>query len=145
MPLSVDKKIKRMLHSLGLAFSHMTHTRSDSMETNSLVTLPQQVNTGSIADNAGLKAGDAVVRLNQTDLYNLRHKDAQDAIVRAGPQFELVVQRLVDTCFLLNRAQICCFTAAALHGSLPSRQLLPRSPETILPSQRHRSLPTSNK
>jgi membrane-associated protease RseP (regulator of RpoE activity) len=53
----------------------------------------QKVNTGSIADNAGLKAGDAVVRLNQTDLYNLRHKDAQDAIVRAGPQFELVVQR----------------------------------------------------
>lgn len=106
---------------------------------------PQQVNTGSIADNAGLKAGDAVVRLNQTDLYNLRHKDAQDAIVRAGPQFELVVQRLVGTCFLLNRDQICCFSAAVLHGSLPSRQLLPRSPETILPSQRHRSLPTSNK
>jgi PDZ and LIM domain protein 5/6/7 len=52
-----------------------------------------QVNTGSIADNAGLKAGDAVVRINNTDLFNLRHKDAQDAIVRAGPTFELVVQR----------------------------------------------------
>lgn len=56
---------------------------------------PQQVNTGSIADNAGLKAGDAVVRLNATDLYNLRHKDAQDAIVKAGPSFELVIQRFV--------------------------------------------------
>lgn len=53
----------------------------------------QKVNTGSIADHAGLKAGDAVVRLNTTELYNLRHKDAQDAIVRAGPTFELVVQR----------------------------------------------------
>lgn len=61
------------------------------------ISLPsQQVNTGSIADNAGLKAGDAVVRLNETDLYSLRHKEAQDAIVRAGPNFELVVQRLVD-------------------------------------------------
>lgn len=53
----------------------------------------QKVNTGSIADNAGLKAGDAVVRINATDLYNLRHKDAQDAIVKAGPSFELIIQR----------------------------------------------------
>lgn len=60
-----------------------------------IILLCQQVNTGSIADNAGLKAGDAVVKLNATDLYNLRHKDAQDAIVRAGPSFELIVQRLV--------------------------------------------------
>ncbi|KAG5670723.1 hypothetical protein PVAND_000967 [Polypedilum vanderplanki] len=52
-----------------------------------------QVNTGSIADKAGLQAGDAVVRINQTDLYNLRHKEAQDAIVKAGPSFEFVVQR----------------------------------------------------
>jgi hypothetical protein len=53
----------------------------------------QKVHTGSIADKAGLQAGDAVVRINQTDLFNLRHKDAQDAIVQAGPSFELVVQR----------------------------------------------------
>lgn len=57
----------------------------------------QQVNTGSIADKAGLQAGDAVVRLNTTDLFNLRHKEAQDAIVRAGTSFELVVQRCVDS------------------------------------------------
>lgn len=55
--------------------------------------LSQQVNTGSIADKAGLQAGDAVVRINSTDLYTLRHKDAQDCIVKAGPSFELVVQR----------------------------------------------------
>ncbi|CAO1420419.1 unnamed protein product [Diamesa serratosioi] len=53
----------------------------------------QKVNTGSIADKAGLQAGDAVVRINEADLYNLRHKDAQDAIVRAGTSFELIVQR----------------------------------------------------
>lgn len=145
----VDKKIvsERMLHSLGLAF--FTHDTLAHVLTQWKLILsslhPQQVNTGSIADNAGLKAGDAVVRLNQTDLYNLRHKDAQDAIVRAGPQFELVVQRLVDTALPLNQTLICCFPAAVQHGSLPSRQLLLQSPETILPSQRHRSLPTSNK
>lgn len=55
----------------------------------------QQVNTGSIADKAGLQAGDAIVRLNTTDLFNLRHKDAQDVIVKAGPAFELVIQRFV--------------------------------------------------
>lgn len=52
-----------------------------------------KVNTGSIADQAGLKAGDSVVKINNTDLFNLRHKDAQDVIVRAGPSFELVIQR----------------------------------------------------
>ena len=76
----------------------MTH-ESESIETNFTIfrfLFPsQQVNTGSIADQAGLQAGDAVVRINQTDLYTLRHKDAQDCIVKAGPSFELIVQRLV--------------------------------------------------
>lgn len=67
---------------------------------NFFINFSWQVHTGSIADNAGLKAGDAVVRINQTDLYNLRHKDAQDAIVKAGPSFELVIQRWVSS--LLN-------------------------------------------
>lgn len=60
-----------------------------------LICLPfsLQVNTGSIADQAGLQAGDAVVRINNVDLFNLRHKEAQDAIVRAGTTFEFVVQR----------------------------------------------------
>lgn len=52
-----------------------------------------QVNTGSPAEAAGLKAGDAVIRVNNTEMYNLRHKDAQDIIVRAGNNFELTVQR----------------------------------------------------
>ncbi|XP_006622619.1 PDZ and LIM domain protein Zasp isoform X2 [Apis dorsata] len=53
----------------------------------------QKVNTGSPAEAAGLKAGDAVIRVNNTEMYNLRHKDAQDVIVRAGNNFELTVQR----------------------------------------------------
>ncbi|XP_076753182.1 PDZ and LIM domain protein Zasp isoform X7 [Xylocopa sonorina] len=53
----------------------------------------QKVNTGSPAEAAGLKAGDAVIRVNNTEVYNLRHKDAQDVIVRAGNNFELTVQR----------------------------------------------------
>lgn len=54
---------------------------------------PLQVNTGSPAEAAGLRAGDAVIRVNNTEVYNLRHKDAQDVIVRAGNNFELTVQR----------------------------------------------------
>ncbi|XP_017767468.1 PREDICTED: PDZ and LIM domain protein Zasp isoform X4 [Eufriesea mexicana] len=53
----------------------------------------QKVNTGSPAEAAGLKAGDAVIRVNNTEVYNLRHKDAQDVIVKAGNNFELTVQR----------------------------------------------------
>ncbi|XP_076685562.1 PDZ and LIM domain protein Zasp isoform X1 [Andrena cerasifolii] len=53
----------------------------------------QKVNSGSPAEAAGLKAGDAVIRVNSTDMFNLRHKDAQDVIVRAGNNFEITVQR----------------------------------------------------
>ncbi|XP_033222499.1 PDZ and LIM domain protein Zasp isoform X2 [Belonocnema kinseyi] len=53
----------------------------------------QKVNGGSPAEAAGLKAGDAVIRVNNTDMFNLRHKDAQDVIVRAGNSFEVTVQR----------------------------------------------------
>lgn len=52
-----------------------------------------QVNVGSPAERAGLVAGDAVVKINSTDVFNLRHKDAQDVIVKAGPSFEMTVQR----------------------------------------------------
>jgi len=52
-----------------------------------------QVNSGSPAEAAGLKAGDAVIKVNTTDTYNLRHKDAQDVIVKAGNNFEMTVQR----------------------------------------------------
>ncbi|XP_025268055.1 PDZ and LIM domain protein Zasp isoform X3 [Camponotus floridanus] len=53
----------------------------------------QKVNSGSPAEAAGLKAGDAVIKVNTTDTYNLRHKDAQDVIVKAGNNFEITVQR----------------------------------------------------
>lgn len=53
----------------------------------------QKVNGGSPAEKAGLIAGDSVVKVNSTDVFNLRHKDAQDVIVRAGQSFELTVQR----------------------------------------------------
>ena len=54
-----------------------------------------QVNGGSPAEQAGLRAGDAVIRVNNTDMFSLRHKDAQDVIVRSGNSFEMTVQRLV--------------------------------------------------
>ncbi|XP_063903336.1 PDZ and LIM domain protein Zasp-like isoform X3 [Zophobas morio] len=53
----------------------------------------QKVNGGSPAERAGLIAGDSVIKVNTTDVFNLRHKDAQDVIIRAGPAFEVTVQR----------------------------------------------------
>lgn len=52
-----------------------------------------QINVGSIADKAGLIAGDAVIRVNNEEVFNLRHKDAQDAILRGGNNFEITVSR----------------------------------------------------
>lgn len=61
--------------------------------TNKHAFLLLQVNVGSPAERAGLVAGDSVIKINNTDVFNLRHKDAQDVIVRAGGSFEMTVQR----------------------------------------------------
>ncbi|XP_046456521.1 PDZ and LIM domain protein Zasp-like isoform X5 [Daphnia pulex] len=53
----------------------------------------QKVNGGSLAEKAGLRVGDALIRVNTTDIFQLRHKEAQDAVARAGNNFELVVSR----------------------------------------------------
>ncbi|XP_063379300.1 PDZ and LIM domain protein Zasp isoform X4 [Cydia fagiglandana] len=53
----------------------------------------QKVNSGSPAERAGLQAGDALIKVNNTDVYTLRHQEAQDAIRAAGVALELVVQR----------------------------------------------------
>ncbi|XP_021698072.1 PDZ and LIM domain protein Zasp isoform X3 [Aedes aegypti] len=53
----------------------------------------QRVNGGSVADQAGLMPGDALVKVNNTDVFNLRHKEAQDVIMAAGNSFELSVSR----------------------------------------------------
>ncbi|KAM3962845.1 Z band alternatively spliced PDZ-motif protein 52 isoform 2-T2 [Aphomia sociella] len=53
----------------------------------------QKVNGGSAAERAGLQAGDALIRVNSTDVYTLRHQEAQDTIRGAGTALELTVQR----------------------------------------------------
>lgn len=52
-----------------------------------------QVNAGSISDQAGLQPGDAVIAVNNVEAFNLRHKDAQDLIIRSGNTFDLTIQR----------------------------------------------------
>ena len=52
-----------------------------------------QVNGGSLAEQAGLMPGDAVIKINDVDVFNLRHKDAQDIVVRSGNNFVITVQR----------------------------------------------------
>nr|XP_018897108.1 PREDICTED: PDZ and LIM domain protein Zasp-like isoform X2 [Bemisia tabaci] len=55
--------------------------------------LIQKVNGGSIAERAGLAVGDGLVTVNGYDVFNLKHKEAQDAIVQGGNCLELQVQR----------------------------------------------------
>lgn len=52
-----------------------------------------QVNGGSLAERAGLQVGDAVIKVNGQDVFHLSHKGAQDAIVKAGTNFEVVLSR----------------------------------------------------
>lgn len=53
----------------------------------------QKVTNDSLAEKAGLQAGDAILKINDLSTEQLRHKEAQDAVVRAGNHFELTVQR----------------------------------------------------
>lgn len=53
----------------------------------------QRVNPGSLAEKAGLQTGDALLRIQGKSTDELRHKEAQDAIMRAGNYLELSVQR----------------------------------------------------
>ncbi|XP_019890161.1 PDZ and LIM domain protein Zasp isoform X10 [Musca domestica] len=55
--------------------------------------LVQKVNGGSLAEQAGLLPGDAVIKINDVDVFNLRHKEAQDIVVRSGNNFVMTVQR----------------------------------------------------
>lgn len=60
------------------------------------LSLQLQVNGGSLAEQAGLMAGDSVIKINEVDVYNLRHKEAQDVVVRSGNNFVMTVQRYIS-------------------------------------------------
>ncbi|XP_025408374.1 PDZ and LIM domain protein Zasp isoform X5 [Sipha flava] len=55
--------------------------------------LIQKVNFGSLAEKAGLQVGDALVQVNGQDVYDVKHKDAQDIIIGAGNSFEVTIHR----------------------------------------------------
>jgi hypothetical protein len=53
----------------------------------------QRVNPGSLAAKCGLQEGDVIVRIGRTPADQLRHKDAQNAILDAGNALELALER----------------------------------------------------
>lgn len=59
----------------------------------------KQVNIGSLSETSGLKAGDAILRVNQVDVMRLRHQEALDVISQAGNQFQLLIGRYYVSCF----------------------------------------------
>ena len=52
-----------------------------------------QVNMQSLSEAAGLKPGDTILAVNGRDLSGLRHKEAQEAIVKSGNNFSLTILR----------------------------------------------------
>jgi C-terminal processing protease CtpA/Prc len=54
-----------------------------------------QVNIKSLGEAAGLKAGDVILHVNGEDISPLKHKEAQEAIKRAGNNFVVAIQRFV--------------------------------------------------
>ncbi|KAG5312270.1 ZASP protein, partial [Acromyrmex insinuator] len=56
-----------------------------------------RVTEGSLGECMGLKVGDVVVRLNDQSIINLTHGQAHEALVHAGNNFVLGVQREEET------------------------------------------------
>jgi len=52
-----------------------------------------QVNPGSIAENAGLRAGDAVLQINNRPSDELEHEQAKQEIVASGNHVTFIIQR----------------------------------------------------
>ena len=53
-----------------------------------------QVNPNSLADQGGLKIGDIIIKIGDSDADLMRHKEAQEVIVSAGNYLTMTVQRL---------------------------------------------------
>jgi len=53
----------------------------------------QKVNAGSLAEKAGLQAGDSILKINDVDVFNMRHKEAQETVIKAGNNFEVLISR----------------------------------------------------
>ena len=49
----------------------------------------------SLGEAAGLQAGDVIFSVNGQDISLLKHKEAQEAIKRAGSSFTLTIGRYV--------------------------------------------------
>lgn len=53
----------------------------------------QRVTPGSLAANCGLQLGDAIMKIGDTPTDGMRHKEAQQTIMRCGNSLELTLQR----------------------------------------------------
>ncbi|XP_054715775.1 PDZ and LIM domain protein Zasp-like isoform X1 [Uloborus diversus] len=53
----------------------------------------QRVNPGSLSEQAGLMTGDAILKIMGKSTEHMKHKEAQDTIIKSGNNFELVIQR----------------------------------------------------
>ena len=55
-----------------------------------------QVNIQSPSEAVGLQAGDVILAVNGMDLSGLKHKEAQEKIVKSGNNFQMTILRLFD-------------------------------------------------
>ena len=54
---------------------------------------------GSLAEQAGLRAGDAILKINEMDTDFMEHARAKTEVLRCGNDFTLTIQRQLNTKF----------------------------------------------
>jgi S1-C subfamily serine protease len=55
------------------------------------------VESGSVADYAGLRAGDVILSINDVNVMAMDHNRAKMEFLRCGNDFKLTIKRLVTT------------------------------------------------
>ncbi|XP_018361703.1 PREDICTED: glutamic acid-rich protein [Trachymyrmex cornetzi] len=87
-----------------------------------------RVTEGSLGECMGLKVGDVVVRLNDQSIINLTHGQAHEALVHAGNNFVLGVQREEEA----RKAAEAISEETIVPYKIALADLLPVFPEQIL-------------
>ncbi|KAL3875725.1 hypothetical protein ACJMK2_033648 [Sinanodonta woodiana] len=92
-----------------------------------------RVTPGSLAAKCGLQQGDIIKRIGNVDCDQLKHKDAQDAIVHYGNKLDLLLQRIREKKRAINGTIGATFPNTSQYDNFSSTPASYQAPPPIPP------------